>query len=148
LEGKPGDGAVQQRQDELRRQITAVVPADIGRSYPLLSPLEPFDILSSNLCLGSVSNTVQEFEANVIKLSQLLKVGGYFVLLVSLERTWAWAGDQKFFLLYLTSEDVHRSIENAGLTIVEAHKKKIPDSAGDVYGDCKYMEFVIARKLK
>lgn len=147
LEGQPGDKAVQQREDELRKQITSVVPADISRSSPLPSHVGTFDILSCNLCLSSVSNTVKEFEANITKLSQVLKVGGYLILLEALERTWAWAGDQKFFLLYLTSKDVHRSVENAGFVVVESRRKPIPESAGDAYSDCKFMEFVVAQKL-
>lgn len=138
---------MQQREDELRKRITSVVPADISHSSPLPSYVGTFDILSCNLCLSSVSKTVKEFETNITKLSQVLKNGGYLIILEALERTWAWAGDQKFFLLYLTSEDVQKSIENAGFVVVESHKKPIPGSAGDVYSDCKYMEFVIARKL-
>ena len=75
LEGK-GEREARNRENELRKAIKATVQCDIFQDNPIEAGYEgPYDIIMNNQCIDGASKSLEEFQAGVAKLVQLLKPG-------------------------------------------------------------------------
>ena len=132
-------------EEQLRGRFVSVISCDLTQDHPVDPKWGKFDILSSSYCLESVCQTKGEFESALKKLGELLKVGGYIAILISLETTWykVGVGENEFHQLHMTTFDVLAALENVGLTIEMLLHQEMPQNE---YNDCRKKGFFIARK--
>ena len=155
LEGNSEDKAPGERQQDLREKLKHFLLCDLRSKDILFSDATPpedfsnkFDVVSSNFCCEPVANTIEEYQANVKHLGDLVKPGGFITSLVSLEESY-WHtsySDERIFHLYLTEADVKKAYSDAGFDIVFSDIHSLPESARHILNDCKALMFISGRK--
>jgi len=145
-----GDDAWREREKLLRKQISSVVPCDIFSENPLFVKQEPFEIISTSLCLEAACSSYAEYKASIKKLVGLLKPGGFLLMLVSERETFCFVGEKKWFVLYLTLEQVLKALSEAGMAIIMAERDPVPmvEIQISTESDYKAVLFVAAQKVE
>ncbi len=133
LEGDTAEDAEQRREQELREKITDITSCNIRAESFLDAKTETskFDVVHTNLCLEIACESYEEFCKCLGKLGDLLKPGGYFVMLTAKGGAWytcAGAGS-KLFQLKLEEEDILKAVELSGMCRAGACRMAPPNPA-------------------
>lgn len=116
LEGESSEDAEEKREQELRDKITEITSCNIRAESFLDSQVKQFDVIHTNLCLEIACESMEEFSKCLAKLGELLKPGGYFVMLTAKGGRWytcAGAGD-KLFQLKMEEKDILEAVKLSG----------------------------------
>ena len=146
-----GDDAWHKREELLRERISSIVPCDIFHDNPLLDiKPDPFEIISTNLCLEAACSSYEEYKASLKKLVGLLKLGGFLLMLIVERETFYMVDKKKWFCLYLTLEQVKEALAKAGMEIVMIARDPAPMKHIDnpKVSDYKALVFVAAQKVE
>ena len=145
-----GDDAWREREELLRKRIISVIPCDIFSNNPLLVKQEPFEIVSTSLCLEAACTTYAEYKEAIKKLIGLLKPGGFLLMLIVERETFYMVGGKKWFCLFLTLEQVKEALVEAGAAILVAERDPAPmeQIQNPVVSDYKALLFVVAQKVE
>ena len=140
----------QDREGLLRKRISNIIACDIFCENPLLIEQEPFEIISTSLCLEAACTTFAEYKEAVKKLVRLLKPGGFLLMFIVERETFYMVGDKKWFCLYLTLEQVKEALAEAGTAILEAARDPAPidQIQNPTVSDYKAVAFVAAQKVE
>lgn len=120
---------------------------DLTAQDILSTPQDPFDIVSANYVIEVVSNSLEDYQRGLMKLSSLLKPNGFLVVFTSLEESFYYHNGEKYDHFYITSEQVHKACEMAGLSIAMSKVLEIPPEGRNILNDCKFLEFYAAQKV-
>ena len=144
-----GDDAWREREKLLRKRITSIIPCDIFSDSPLLVKQEPFEIVTTSLCLEAACKTHPEYKEAIKKLVGLLKLGGFLLMFIVERQTFYVIGGKKWFCLYLTLEQVKEALVEAGTVILVAERDPAPmeQIQNPVVSDYKALVFVAAQKV-
>ena len=150
VEDIAGDDAWREREEQLRKSISDIIPCDIFRDYPLLSKQEPYEIVITSLCLEVVCKTYAEFKHSVKKLVGLLKPGGFLLMFMEERETFYVMGKKRWDVLYLTLEQVKEALAEAGTAILVAERDPAPmdQIQNPIVSDYKAVIFVVAQKVE
>ena len=142
------EGAVFNRESELREKLKSLVIGDILADNILESAPKVFDIVSCNLCLEVPAKSVADYKRNVKSLSKLVKPGGFVISLVTLENNfYCCSSDKKSnFLVYLQEADVREAYEMAGFTVVHTEKFVLEERARNRIDGSKSNFFIVGQK--
>ena len=145
-----GDNAWREREELLRKRITNIIPCDIFSDNPLLVKQEPFEIVTTSLCLECACTTYAEYKEGVKKLVGLLKPGGFLLMLLDERETFYMVGEKKFSCLSLTLEQVKEALVEAGTAILVAERDPAPMELiqNPTTSDYKAVVFVAAQKVE
>ena len=140
----------QAREGLLRKRISNIIACDIFCENPLLIEQEPFEIISTSLCLEAACTTFTEYKEAVKKLVRLLKPGGFLLMFIVERETFYMVGDKKWFCRYLTLEQVKEALAEAGTAILEAARDPAPidQIQNPTVSDYKAVAFVAAQKVE
>ena len=122
LEKIPGDAAWQDREKILRQRITAIIGCDIFQDYPLSIKQDPFELISTSLCLEVACSTYVEYKAAVKKLVALLKPGGFLTMFIVERQTFYTVMDKRWPCLPVTLEQVKEALVDAGMVVLIAER--------------------------
>jgi len=140
-----------EREQLLRHTMKAIIPCDITKEYPLGVQEDPFEIISTSLCLEAACKSYTEYKAAVKKLAGLLKLGGFMIMTVVERETYYMVGRDKWYCLYLTLSQVTEALEEAGFVVLEAKRDPAPQQQiqnPTEYGsDKKAFLFIAAQKV-
>ena len=147
--GEVNECGWKEREQLLRRTMKAIIPCDITEEYPLGVQEEPFEIVSTNLCLEVACKSYMEYKAAVKKLAGLLKLGGFMTMTVVERETYYMVGQDKWYCLYLTLSQVIEALEEAGFVVLEAKRDPTPQQQiqNPTVADCKAFLFIAAQKV-
>ncbi|XP_062512598.1 nicotinamide N-methyltransferase-like [Corticium candelabrum] len=107
------------RTESLKKLITRLVKCDFRQPHELFEEDKnpQFDVVSVHFCL-CCSASLDEYTSNLVKLSKLLRPGGYLLLSDALEERRKKVGDGIFSSsLFLTKDALLESIKQCGLEI-------------------------------
>ncbi|XP_078533708.1 nicotinamide N-methyltransferase-like [Lissotriton helveticus] len=148
LEGNSG------KLDEKRRKLKSVVKyilkCDITKSNPFYPAVVPqADCVISFKCLSCASKDVESFRQIVKNVFSLLKVGGYLILIESLELTKYLCGGTWKPVLHLNDQLIREIVTDSGF-LIEEHELFPLDSYEFERERCNYntLLFLLARKDK
>ena len=119
LEGKKQEDSFD-REEELRRKITRVIPCDIRQQQPLMvkdAQQLKFDVVHSNSCIEAAVESDDMFCEAVAKLAKLVKQGGYLMLGGFLNSTYYFVGNEKFSDFPVSESLVRRALNECGMKI-------------------------------
>ena len=150
VENIAGDDAWREREELLRKRITAIVPCDALSDNPLLGRQELFELISTSLCLEAASTTYTQYKEVVKKMIGLLKPGGFFMIISPECATYYRFGGKKWSCLYVTLENVKEALAEAGTTVIatERDPASIEQIQNPIASDSKGFIFVAAQKVK
>ena len=145
-----GDDVWREREELLRKCITSIIPCDIFSGNPLLVKQEPFEIVTTSLCLEAACTTYPEYKEAVKKLVGLLKPGGFILMFIVERQTFYVVGGKKWSCLYLTLEQVKEALAEAGTVILVAERDPAPmeQIQNPVMSDYKALLFVAAQRVE
>ena len=145
-----GDDAWREREELLCKRISSIIACDLLCDYPLAVKQEPFEIVSTSLCLESACATYIQYKEGIKKLVSLLKPGGYLLMIIVERETFYVDGKKKWSTLYLTLEQVEEALAEAGTTIIVAEREpaSMEYIQNPVVADGKGFAFVTAQKVK
>ena len=149
LECKDGETAWQEREDLIHSRIKAIIACDIFQEYPLEIKQEPFDIVSTSLCLEAACKSYNEYKTAVKKLGKLLKLGGLMMIAAAECETFYMVGGKRWFYLSLTLAQITEALELAGFVILEADRDPAPIEQvnNPTVSDYKAVLFLVAQKV-
>lgn len=127
------------KEEKVRRAIKQVLKCDVTQANPLAPTMVPqASCLLSLLCLEAACKDLPTFRSALKNISSLVKPGGHFILMTSLEDTFYMVGQHRFFCLYLTQEIIEDAVREAGFDIVwvEAIRLEFPPGTTDNKGVC------------
>ena len=144
-----GDDPWREREELLRKRITNIIPCDILCDDPLLIKQEPFEIISTSLCLEAACSTYAEYKKAVKKLVSLLKPGGFLVMFSVERETFYMFGGKKWSAVYLTLEQVKEALSEAGMVVLVAERDPAPmeQIQNPVVCDFKAVAYVASQKV-
>ena len=143
--------AWKEREDLLRNRMKKIIACDITKEQPLESGVykEEFDIIMTSLCLEAACQSYAEYKSAVQKLSFMLKIGGFLVMIAVEEETFYYIGDRKWFCLPLSLSQIKEALHEAGLEVLDEHRD--PASPEELQNptdsDFKAMLFIVAKKI-
>ncbi|XP_064646548.1 nicotinamide N-methyltransferase-like [Lineus longissimus] len=115
LEGKSDEWKL--RQDHIRQAIKRVVPCDVHQENPLAPlVLEPFDVITSSLCLEAACCDESAYRSAVKHVTSLLKPGGKLFMAGVQGETFYYVGKKKFNTFPLSNEIIESAFAKVGLT--------------------------------
>lgn len=149
VEQIPGDDAWREREALLRNRMSSIIPCDIFRDNPLLVKQEPFEIISTSLCLESACTTYAEYKEGIKKLVGLLKPGGFILVFLVERETFYVVGNKKWSCLYLTLEQVKEALTEVGTAVFVAERDPgvMDQIQNPVIADGKGFAFLAAQKV-
>ena len=144
-----GDDVWRKRQELLRNRISSIIACDILCDNPLFVKHEPFDIVSTGLCLEVVCSTYTEYKEGVKKLVRLLKPGGFLLMFTEERTTFYMVGGKKWSCLYLTLEQIKEALVEAGTVVLVAKRDPAPivEIENPIASDYKAVLFLAAQKV-
>ena len=150
LEGKSEEEAVL-RERELRKKLS-VVPCDVTQPEKIIAEgfENPYDVVMSFHCLEAAYKTLELYKLGLLKLTTLVKEGGYLLLSISKrepsEVPFYRINDVKYYDVYPISKAfLVESLTEYGFT--DICDQFVPITPG-VDTDCHGFYFFSARKLK
>ena len=146
LEGRTSHNAILEREKKLRDLLTTI-PCDLKADVVAPAVDKPVDILSSNFCLATSADNLEEYKIWLKKFYDMVVSKGFFVSLTSIGLTWYKFDD----LVYhaspsLSLEDVKQHYKEAGFDVVRAKLWSKPMKLRNTENDTEGFAFVIARK--
>lgn len=115
--------AVLTRSQEMRRKIQPAVPCDITQ-YPIVSGA-PYDVVSTSFCIEECSSSLQEYQDNIAKLSDILTPKGYLHMAGNFHESFYIVGKHTFRVFPLEASVVLEAVENAGMIATNFEIKQI-----------------------
>ena len=149
IEDVVGDDAWREREELLRNRLNSIVPCDAVSDNPMIVKQEPYEIISTSLCLEPACTSYVQYKEAVKRLVELLKPGGFFLMLIP-ERTTFWmVGNKKWPCLYVTLEQVKEALAEAGTAILVAERDPVSmeQMQNPVTVDKKSYAFVASHKV-
>ena len=160
LEGKD-ESEVQEREEDLRKAIKAVVPCNITQDPLIAKGYEgPYDVVMSMLCIENGCLTRNEYKAAVRRLAILVKRGGNFLLYSSVRNReenddtpgYYSVGNERHIQVALPLQFVLTTLKESGFAVVETNElpEKENDALRKVAGtqsDLESTAFITATKL-
>lgn len=145
-----GDGAWREREELLRKRISSIIACDISWNNPLAVKQEPFEIVSTSLCLESACTTYTKYKEGIKKLVSLLKPGGFLLMIIVERETFYMDGKKRWLTLYLTLEQVKEALAKAGTSIFVAEREpaSMEYIQNPVIADGKGFALVVAQKVE
>ncbi|CAB4027425.1 nicotinamide N-methyltransferase-like [Paramuricea clavata] len=126
LEANFNEKAVLVRTQEMRSKTQPAVPCDITK-YPIVSGL-PYDAVSTSFCIEECSSSIQDYQANIVKLCEVLKPQGYLHMAGNLNESFYVVGKHTFRVLPLEENIVLEAIKNAGMVVTNYEVKELQGS--------------------
>ncbi|KAL3871341.1 hypothetical protein ACJMK2_039348 [Sinanodonta woodiana] len=142
----------EERLDELKRKIKAIVRCDVTQSNPVSStPVDGvvFDAITSSLCLDVASTNLEDYVKSVRNLSSLLKTGGHLVLCGVLECTFYRVGNIRYKNIHITKDQLQDIYQKEGFEILnleDLNENYAPHKDETYYSDFKNAFFMVAKK--
>ncbi|XP_065920857.1 indolethylamine N-methyltransferase-like [Dysidea avara] len=150
VENISGDTAWREREELLRQRVSSIVPCDALNENPLLVEQEPFEIISTNLCLEAACTSYEEYKGAAKSLAKLLKPGGMFVTVSPERGTFYMFGGKKWPCLYITLEQVTEALSEAGMVVLvsERDPASMEQIQNPIAADIKAFVFLAAQKVE
>ena len=150
VEHTAGDNAWREREELLRKRITNIVPCDALSDKPLLVEQEPYEIISTSLCLEPACTSQMQYKEAIKRLVGLLKPGGFFLMLIPERTTFYKVGKIKLPCLYVTLEQAKEALHEAGMAILitERDPVSIEQMQNPITVDKKAYAFVATHKVE
>ncbi|KAM9297009.1 nicotinamide N-methyltransferase-like [Gastrophryne carolinensis] len=134
-----------EKEEALRSKISRVSQVSFSKDRPSdLSSLPKADCVLCLYMLHPVSEDYDAFCCNVQRLASLLKPGGVLLLLGSEHASFYKLGEDRYFLLDITKEQLTKAVEGAGLTIQA--QETLKNEAANDHSKYDTLEFVKAVK--
>ncbi|XP_064620546.1 indolethylamine N-methyltransferase-like [Lineus longissimus] len=153
LEGKSDEWKT--RQSHIRQAIKHVVPCDVHQDNPL-APLvfEPFDVITSSLCLEAACLDEPSYRKAVKRLASLLKPGGLLIIGGVHGQSFYSVAKETFSSLPTSKQMIESVFADAGLGdfrwfVDDIEKGEYDKAIGDVFdapADCTGIFAVSATK--
>ncbi|XP_021562012.1 nicotinamide N-methyltransferase isoform X2 [Carlito syrichta] len=144
LEGNRVKGP--EKEEKLRQAVKQVLKCDVTQSQPLGAiSLPPADCLLSTLCLDAACPDLPTYRMALRNLSNLLKPGGFLVVVDALKSNYYMVGEQRFSSLPLGQEAVKAAVKEAGYVIEQF--EVISQSYSSNMANNEGLFFLVARKL-
>ncbi|XP_006890932.1 PREDICTED: nicotinamide N-methyltransferase [Elephantulus edwardii] len=116
LEGNRVKGP--EKEEKLRQVVKQVLKCDVTQSQPLGPVSLPLaDCLLTTLCLDAACPDLPTYRAALRNLGNLLKPGGFLVIVDALRSSYYMIGERRFSSLSLSQEAVETAVREAGYTI-------------------------------
>lgn len=119
LDGLPDTpDLVREREAIIRQRVTAVMPCDLLRDFPLDDPAarERYDVVVSNLCAEAAAPNHEVWRACVARIASLVRPGGRLVMSAVRQSKAYSVGDSVFHVLPIDTDDLRGALAAAGLT--------------------------------
>ena len=126
VENIAGNDAWREREEMLRNRISVIVPCDALGNDPLPIKQEPFEIISTSICLEAACTSYLQYKEAVKRLIGLLKPGGFSLMAVPERTTFYKVGKNRWPSLHLTFEEVKEALAEAGMVIFVAERDPFP----------------------
>lgn len=133
----------------MRSAVKDILPCDVLADEILSIETDPFDCITTSLCLEGACTDLQSYTASLCKITTLLKQGGYFVCVILLGDEWYAAGSSTFSCLSLSIEEVKEAYHEAGLEITQTEVYMFTEEELAQFKDagyCKGIAFITAKK--
>ena len=126
-----------EKQEEFRKKVEKVIPCNVLHMNPLYPEhMDPVDAVTSCLCLETAGDNLSQYRQIMKNVSSLIKTGGHFILIGVLNETYYNVGEEKFYCLSLTADDIKSAMADAALGDIvwydQAHKSD--DTVSDYAG--------------
>lgn len=119
--------------EAFRKSIVDIVPCDVKNVNPLdPHSCPPFDAIITSLALEAANPDKNAYNASLNNLAKLLKNGGVICIIGVLNESFYTVGDEKFFCLPLSKDDIDFALTQAGFVNVVW---KIHEEAANVVSD-------------
>ena len=140
--------AVQEREADVRRKLSAVVHCDATKEGMLLDPSiipkEGFDTVIACSALVFASRTKDDFRQILKNIYGLMKEGGYFCATICGKCSHYYLNDMRIPACYVTMEDVESAVTGAGFHLEELECKVFHTIPG--VSDVKEAYICVAKK--
>ena len=120
LEGK-GEEEVKKRQERVCKVVKAVIHCDLTQDPPIENGyVQLYDVVICSLVLEIAAKNHEEFYANAVRVSKLVKPGGHMLIYHSVEedksREFAVVDGKKFHDLWVPVDVLLNAFKSAGIT--------------------------------
>ncbi|KAK6186980.1 hypothetical protein SNE40_006234 [Patella caerulea] len=114
--------------DDLKDKVRGIFPCDLlqddifkGSYFPL------FDVITSCFCTDASLPDVETYGKVAKEISKYLKIGGHLVIAGTLDVTYYFVGEQKFYGLDISADKVKSCWKDAGFSIYNWNHMKGPE---------------------
>jgi hypothetical protein len=140
----PTDEQAQEREKEVRRRITRVLPADAGVTDPLGPDMRGYYPLVTSLCCADSATSEKEtWRLYMRNIASLVKPGGMLILSACGEHGHYCVGERCFPGANISGQDMLACLIDLGFRDIDLRMREVPDSSAQGFG-CT----ILARAIK
>ncbi|KAK6192644.1 hypothetical protein SNE40_004081 [Patella caerulea] len=111
--------------EEFKGKVRGIFPCDLlkddifaGSYFPL------FDVITTSFCMDAAPPDVDTYGKLVKKVSKYIKLGGHLVNVGVLDASYYFVGEEKFYALNISADEVKQFWKGAGFSIRSWEHKK------------------------
>lgn len=139
-----------QRNDQVRRKVKAAIVWDMTKPDTLSGTVLDgirFDDVTACLCMSASNSTIEDYTSTIKTIRDLLKPGGHFIIVDTLDPTYYTVNDAKFSLFSTTERDVKAAFTESGYLIEAFGTKSLGVYSEIAQCDAKTVYFIVGKKL-
>ncbi|KAK3108664.1 hypothetical protein FSP39_012829 [Pinctada imbricata] len=147
--------SVSEREAQIRSKVTGIHHVDVTKDNifndeKLCGMM--FDVITSSICLETASNEKKKYIASVQNVSNLLRPGGYLVMIGGIEESFYTVDKYRFPVCHLTTEEICEIYTENGFRILSMETvykdEQLPEiNHVDALADNKNVFTLFAQKM-
>ncbi|XP_013405861.1 phenylethanolamine N-methyltransferase-like [Lingula anatina] len=131
----------------MRGKVKAIYHCDVRNNHPLnYVTTAPFDAITSSFCLEVACTNEKEYLQALKNVVSMLKEGGHFIQVASVEESFYRVGDVNWAALSLQENRFREALTEAGLELESWHRIRRPDNVLERESDYSGCIIAVATK--
>jgi len=132
------------REALIRNHVTAIGRCDLRQTPPFVGERQTYDVVASNFCAESITNSYEEWKFFLKNIASLVKAGGTLIMTTLKRATSYSVGSRRFPSVNIDEADLSCALAEAGFSPARLEIRSIPADRPSRY----YQGLMLATAIK
>ena len=132
------------REAQIRHHVTAIGRCDVRQTPPFVGGRQTYDVVVSNFCAESITDSYEEWKFFLRNIASLVKVGGTFIITTLKRATNYSVGSQRFPAVSIDEADLTCALAEVGFSPASLEIRSVPADRPSRY----YQGLMLATAVK
>ena len=114
------------REAQIRNHVTAIGRCDARQTPPFVGGRQTYDVVASNFCAESITDSYEEWKFFLKNIASLVKVGGTFIITTLKRATNYSVGSQRFPAVSIDEADLACALIEVGFSPANLEIRSVP----------------------
>jgi len=114
------------REAQIRNHVTAIGRCDVRQTPPFVGGRQTYDIVASNFCAESITDSYEEWKFFLKNIASLVKVGGTLIMTTLKRATSYSVGSRRFPSVSINEADLAYALVEVGFSPTNLELRSVP----------------------